>query len=101
MGDEAAAAACSAAAASSAAGGPGAALVGKRIEVYWDGEDAWFEAEVLAYDEATALHYVRYLADLYECEENLGVGEGAQQWRHAGKKARSSGATPDEAIALG
>ena len=80
MGDEAAAAACSAAAASSAAGGPGAALVGKRIEVYWDGEDAWFEAEVLSYDAKLRYHAVRYVADAQEMDEDL-LGQ-PDAWRH-------------------
>ena len=72
------------------------ALQGKFIEVYWDGEAAWFEAEVLspskasrrcrrrshlpspscppqvrAYDQASRRHTVRYTADEYECEELL------------------------------
>ena len=47
------------------------ALRGKYIEVYWDGEAAWYEAEVLAYDESTRRHRVRYTADEYECEELL------------------------------
>jgi hypothetical protein len=59
------------------------ALKGKYIEIYWDGEAEWFEAEVLAYDETRKKHFVRYSADLYECEENLmGVGEEPSPWRH-------------------
>ena len=58
-------------------------LKGKYIEIYWDGEAEWFEAEVLAYDETRKKHFVRYSADLYECEENLmGVGEEPSPWRH-------------------
>eukprot|EP00966_Prymnesium_polylepis_P072727 1688617-Prymnesium_polylepis.2 len=46
-------------------------LKGKHIEIYWDGEAAWFEAEVLRYDEATRLHLVRYTEDDVECDELL------------------------------
>ena len=59
------------------------ALRGKWIEIYWDGEAEWFESEVLAFDEARRVHFVRYSADGYECEENLmGVGEEPSAWRH-------------------
>ena len=34
------------------------ALKGKFIEVYWDGEAQWFEAEVLAFQDATGTHLV-------------------------------------------
>lgn len=47
------------------------ALKGKYIEVYWDGEAAWFEAEVLRYDESSRSHFVRYTADDWVCEELL------------------------------
>ena len=47
------------------------AVVGKYIEIYWDGEAAWFEAEVLNYDDKTRMHFVRYTEDMYECEELL------------------------------
>ena len=58
-------------------------LTGKWIEIYWDGEAEWFESEVLAFDEARKVHFVRYSADGYECEENLmGVGEEPSAWRH-------------------
>ena len=46
-------------------------LVGKYIEIFWDGEAEWFEAEVLAYDDSRKKHYVRYTADSFESEENL------------------------------
>ena len=60
-------------------GSAGAALVGKRIEVYWDGEDAWFEAEVLSYDRLR-YHLVRYAADAQEIDEDL-LGQ-PDSWRH-------------------
>ncbi|EOD06596.1 hypothetical protein EMIHUDRAFT_219128 [Emiliania huxleyi CCMP1516] len=46
-------------------------LVGRLVEVYWDGEDAWYKAEVLRFDEASRAHTLRYTADGYECEEKL------------------------------
>ena len=40
--------------------------------------------QVLAYDDARKKHFVRYSADLYECEENLmRSGEEPAVWRHA------------------
>ena len=45
------------------------------------GEDEWFEAEVLSYDEATKLHYVRYAADGFESSESLMGGPDACPWR--------------------
>ena len=61
------------------------ALKGKYIEIYWDGEDQWFEAEVLSFDAATCMHTVLYRQDAYQCEERLMIG-GAEEpsiWRHA------------------
>ena len=46
-------------------------LKGKYIEVYWDGDSAWFEAEVLGYDETTRLHTLRYTADAVVSDELL------------------------------
>ena len=46
-------------------------LKGKYIEIFWDGEAAWFEAEVLNYDDKSRMHFVRYTEDEYECEELL------------------------------
>jgi hypothetical protein len=46
-------------------------LKGKYIEVYWDGDSAWFEAEVLGYDETTRLHTLRYTADAVVTDELL------------------------------
>ena len=57
------------------------ALKGRHIEIYWDGESEWYEAEVLAYDEARRVHFVRYSADGYECEESLNGGPNASPWR--------------------
>ena len=36
-------------------------MTGRLIEIYWDGDDTWFEAEVLSFDKATGLHAVVYL----------------------------------------
>ena len=47
------------------------ALRGKYVEVFWDGEAAWFEAEVIEYDTASRRHTVRYTADDHVCEELL------------------------------
>ena len=79
------------------------ALKGKLIEIYWDGEQEWFEAEVLAFDETAGVHFVRYIADSYECEENLFGGTDASRWRHAAKagKAAAAEATAPEKLAPG
>ena len=66
------------------------ALKGRFIEIYWDGESAWFEAEVLAYDEARKVHFVRYTSDAYECEEDLSGGKEAQLWRPVIKTTAAS-----------
>ena len=68
------------------------ALTGKLIEIYWDGEGEWFEAEVLAYDEGAGLHFVRYTADSHECEEQLSGGADASPWRHVSKAAAKGAA---------
>ena len=47
------------------------AIVRRFIEIYWDGEDKYFECEVLSYDEATKKHRVFYPDDGHECEEDL------------------------------
>ena len=68
------------------------------IEIFWDGEGQWFEAEVLGYNEATKDHTVKYSADLMICEERL--HGGTTPWRHvlkttargAAAKARSGAA---------
>ena len=46
-------------------------MTGRLIEIYWDGDDTWFEAEVLSFDKATGLHAVVYLEDEYKCDEML------------------------------
>ena len=77
------------------------ALKGKFIEVFWDGEAEWFEAEVLAFDEERKRHFVRYTADGYECEENLmGVGEEAQLWKHVIKTTARGASVKAEKAAL-
>ena len=60
-------------------------ICGKVIEIFWDGEDQWFEAEVRSFDPATGTHVVLYRQDAYECEERLMVGGagGPTIWRHA------------------
>ena len=60
-------------------------LPGKAIEIFWDGEDQWFEAEVLSFDPATGMHTVHYRQDAYQCEERLIMGgeDEPSIWRHA------------------
>jgi hypothetical protein len=43
----------------------GEALVGGRIEIHWPLDEAWYEALVSAYDDATKRHEVRYPATGY------------------------------------
>ena len=50
----------------------GAALVGRRISVYWDVMDALYTGEVLAYDAASDEHLVRY-DDGQEAWEGFGT----------------------------
>ena len=57
-------------------------LKGKYIEIYWDGEAMWFEAEVLGYDDQTRKHLVHYTADDVESEELLSGSSEAAPWRH-------------------
>ena len=38
----------------------GAELVGRRIEVYWGGDDAWYAGEVTAYDPKRKIHDILY-----------------------------------------
>ena len=60
-------------------------ICGKAIEIFWDGEDQWFEAEVRSFDPATGMHVVLYRQDAYECEERLMLGgpDDPTIWRHA------------------
>ena len=51
--------------------------------VYLAGEDEWFDAEVLSFNEAKKVHLVRYVADQYESEEHLCGGPEACPWRLA------------------
>ena len=58
-------------------------LVHKRIRVWWDGNDAFFEADVVSFDPASGLHKVFYLVDndiseekLLACENGLSVANG-------------------------
>lgn len=46
-------------------------LVGRSIEIYWDGMDTFYEAEVLSYDEEKREHFVRYVDDGVEEVETL------------------------------
>lgn len=61
-------------------------LRGKYIEIFWDGKEAWFEALVLAYDDQTRTHLVRYPIDGFTTPELLsgtseGTGVAASAWR--------------------
>lgn len=46
-------------------------LVGRSIEVFWDGDQEWYVAEVREYHEAERAHSVHYVADGHECVEKL------------------------------
>ena len=60
---------------------------------------------MLAYDEGRKVHFVRYTADAYECEENLSGGKDAQIWRPVikttarGASAKAVGAAQSKAAA--
>ena len=49
----------------------GVELVGRRIRVYWPGDDCMYGGEVVAYDDATRAHTIMY-DDGDEVEEMLG-----------------------------
>lgn len=34
-------------------------LVERRIRVWWDGNEAWFDADIIAYDEVKKLHLLQ------------------------------------------
>jgi hypothetical protein len=55
------------------------ALVGRTVEIYWDGELRWFAAEVVGYDEAARTHTVLYVEDGVQSDEALLDGA----WRSA------------------
>lgn len=38
-------------------------LIGALCKVFWDGDNEWFYARVLNYDDTTKMHYIYYLAD--------------------------------------
>ena len=42
---------------------PPVKLIGAMCKVFWDGENEWFYARVLNYDDTTKKHYIYYLAD--------------------------------------
>jgi len=41
------------------------------VRVWWDGNEDWFEADVVAYDKDTKLHLVQYCADAEQTYEDL------------------------------
>jgi hypothetical protein len=49
----------------------GEALVGGRIEIHWPLDEAWYEALVSAYDDATKRHEVRYRLLENGCRDSL------------------------------
>ena len=49
----------------------GEALVGGRIEIHWPLDEAWYEALVSAYDDATKRHEVRYRLPATGCRDSL------------------------------
>ncbi|CAM9872520.1 unnamed protein product, partial [Ectocarpus sp. 12 AP-2014] len=57
----------------------GAALVGSRVRIWWDGDMVWYEGKVVGYDSATAKHQLIYDGvdtDVYI--EDL--DSGSEQW---------------------
>ena len=99
-------------------------LVGKRLKIWWDGNQAFLEASVDSYDAATALHTVTYLTDgdvrtedllgdqcsswewLDESQEDLTIRKRARQdtpvaASQSSDTLRSSTPTPGEALAFG
>ena len=79
-----------------AAGKPppqGASLVGRRVTIFWDGDNRWFEAEVLQYDAATSnpkKYTVRYVADGVESAE-LSLAGYRKRWRLIAKEQKGGG----------
>ena len=59
----------------------GEALVGRRIEIHWPLDEAWYEALVSAYDDATKRHEVRYVDD--DVVEALDLQK--EEWRLHGR----------------
>ena len=49
----------------------GEALVGGRVEILWPLDEAWYEALVSAYDDATKRHEVRYRLPATGCRDSL------------------------------
>lgn len=43
----------------------------RRVRVWWDGNEDWFEADVVGYDKDTKLHLVQYCADAEQTYEDL------------------------------
>lgn len=46
-------------------------LIKKRVKVWWEGNDAYFEADVVSFDPVSGLHKVYYLMDNDMSEERL------------------------------
>lgn len=46
-------------------------LIRKRVKVFWEGNQTYFEADVLSYNEETNSHHIRYLIDGDESSELL------------------------------
>ena len=64
-----------------AAAPEGKELVGKLVEVKWDGKGEWYEAKVLRYDAKSARHAVRYTDDGVEQPEDLARLWYGRSWR--------------------
>eukprot|EP01042_Synura_sphagnicola_P003199 gene3199-3952_t len=62
-------------------------FISKRLRIYWEGNDCYFEADVLRVNEETGTVTVYYFADEMECEEVLEVG-GKWEWLDQTKEDR-------------
>lgn len=65
-------------------------LVQKRIKVWWEGNDAFFEADVVSYDPVSGLHKVHYLVDDDMSEEMLWPKEDTVSDMESGSGGGSS-----------
>ena len=72
-------------------GGEGEWLGHKRIKVWWEGNDAYFEADVVSYDPTSGLHKVYYLVDDDLSEEMLWTNGDNSKGGGAGGGAGGSG----------
>lgn len=43
--------------------------MGRRVRLWWDGDQQWYEAVVVGYNSNNGRFILQYVDDLYECEE--------------------------------